>query len=86
MEVETLLATWQAAFSPAARCRSGCTGIYDGLLLLTSVLVLRDSVPHFHGPCDARSDTAINRLVLHLLELFIAQSLPLDVQVPFLTM
>lgn len=83
MEVETLLATWQAAFS---RCRSGCTGIYDGLLLLTSVLVLRDSVPHCHGPCDARSDTAINRLVLHLLELFIAQSLPLDVQVPFLTM
>lgn len=47
MEVETLLATWQAAFSLAARHRSGCTGIYDVLLFLTSVLVLRASVPLF---------------------------------------
>lgn len=44
MEVETLLATWQAAFSLAARHRSGCTGIYDVLLFLTSLLVLRASV------------------------------------------
>lgn len=47
MEVETLLATWQAAFSLAARHRSGCTGIYDVLLFLTSVLVLRASIPLF---------------------------------------
>lgn len=44
MEAETLLATWQAAFSLAARHRSGCTGICDVLLFLTSVLVLRASV------------------------------------------
>lgn len=47
MEVEALLATWQAAFSLAARHRSGCTGISDVLLFLTSVLVLRASVPSF---------------------------------------
>lgn len=44
MEVETLLSTWQAAFSLAASHRSGCTGICDVLLFLILVLVLRASV------------------------------------------